>query len=187
MSRKSKKRKQEREPSKAKAKVQGDAKPKLTAEELRRRRNRRYLVVGLLAISFPILEVIAYQFRTITLTIVNRSDVLVKSIKFNYSGGNFEVPELKPGGSATRVIRPDYSFNLKGDGFSTYTQAIRLTSEDGQIIAQMGRAGGVDFSATEVFTIISTPPKGQLELQHTSRPGFPLSLVRDLMERLGFG
>jgi hypothetical protein len=181
MSRKWKERRKER----LEGKDAVPAKSSATLAILRRRRNKRFLFVGILAISFPILEVIAYQFRAITITMVNRSEVAIKGIKFTYSGGAFDVAELKPGGSLTRLIRPDFSFNK--NQFSTYTLSIRFTSENGQIIGQMGRAGALDYSAQEVYTIVQAPPNGEIQVQHATRPGFPLSLVRDLMERLGFG
>jgi hypothetical protein len=171
-----------------KGKFQGEAspegKPPATPEALKRRRNRRFLFVGLIGLSFPIIELIAYQFRAITITFVNRSDDLVKKIKVTYSGGEFDEPELKPGGSISRRIRPDFTF--KGEHFSTYTLTIRFAAVDG-LHSQIGRAGTLDYSAQEIYTITQAPPEGRIQLQHTNRPGFPLSLVRDLMERLGFG
>jgi hypothetical protein len=181
MSRKWRERREQRLQGKAPAPVKSAA----TIEALRRRRNRRFLFVGLIGISFPILEAIAYQFRTVTISMVNRSDLLVKRIKLTYAGGEIDVPELKPGGSFSRLIRPNYTF--KFDQFSTYPMSIRFATEDGQIIGQMGRAGTLDYSPTELYTIVQTPPEGRIQLQHNTRPGFPLSLVRNLMERLGFG
>jgi hypothetical protein len=161
------------------------AKSAEASEALRRRRNRRFLFIAAIGLSFPILEFIAYQFRAITITFVNRSDLLVKGIKVTYSGGAFDAPELKPGGSLTRLIRPNFDF--KGEQFSTYMLSIRYSTEDGQVLGQMGRVGALDYSAQEVYTIVQTPPEGKVQLQHMTRPGFPLSLVRDIMGRLGFG
>ena len=47
--------------------------PARDRDALRKRRNRRFLVLGLIALSFPILEVIAYRFRAITLIVENRT------------------------------------------------------------------------------------------------------------------
>lgn len=169
----------------AKANPSTPAKSPATLEILRRQRNGRLLFVGLIAISFPILEAIAYQYRTVTIKVVNRSKLAVKGLKLTYSGRLLEVPEMKPGESVSRLIRPDYTFTR--EHFSTYPLSIRFATEDGQIFGQIGRVGTIDFSPTEIYTIIQTPPEGQIQLQHDTRPGFPLSLVRDLMERLGFG
>jgi hypothetical protein len=184
MSRKSKERRKDANESKDKAKESKAAPSATTSAILRRRRNKRFLFVGLLGLSFPILEVIAYQFRAITITIINRAEVGVKGVKVIYSNGAFDLPELKPGGSATRVIRPDFSFSR--DQFSTFTMSIRFSADNGQIFGQMGRVGALDYSSQEIYTITQTPPEGHIQLQHTTRPGFPLSLVRDLMDRLGF-
>ena len=177
----------ERRQQSVEAKGSTPAKPSATTDALRRRRNRRFLFVGLLALSFPILEVIAYQFRAITITLVNRSELAIKGITVTYSGGAFDVPELKPRGSLTRLIRPDFTFKFKGDQFSTYNLTIRYATEDGNSYGQIGRAGALDYSAREIYTFTQTPPNGRVQLQHTTRLGFPLSLVRDLMDRLGFG
>lgn len=173
----------ERKKEIAEAKEGKPARSTATSEALIRRRNRRFMYIGLLAISFPILEFIAYQFRAISVTFVNRSDLVVKGIKVNYTGGEFEVPELKPGGSQTRLIRPNFTF--KGEHFSTYTMTIRYTPENAGIMSLIGRAGALDYSAQEIYTF-ATAPEGPIMLQHSTRPGFPLSLVRDIMERLGF-
>jgi hypothetical protein len=180
MSRKWRERKQEI----AEGKEGKPAKSAATSEALRRRRNRRFLYIALLGISFPILEVIAYRFRAITITMVNRSDLMIKGIKVTYSGGAFDAPELKPGASLTRLVRPDFTF--KGEHFSTYAMTIRYIPENAGIMGHLGRAGALDYSAQEIYTFTKAP-EGLIQLQHTTRPGFPLSLVRDLMERLGFG
>ncbi len=182
MSRKSKERNKK---EKVGRKAVDEATPARTPEALRRRRNRRFLFVGLIGLCFPILEVIAYQFRAITITFINRSELAIKGIKVTYTGGEFEVPALKPGASQTRLIRPDFSFTQKGDQFSTYELTIQYAAEKGSLFRQRGRAGTLDYSAQEIYTITQTP-EGGLQLQHTNRPGFPLSLIRDLMERLGF-
>lgn len=174
-----------RERRKTLAEGSPEAKPPVTPESLRKRRNRRFLFVGLIALSFPLLELIAYQFRAITVTVVNRSNVLVKGIKVVYTGGAYEAAELKSGSTLTRQIRPDFTFQK--NQFSTYTLAIRFSTDNGQIFGQMGHVGALDYSAQEIYTITELPPEGRVQLEHTTRPGFPLSLVRDLMGRMGFG
>lgn len=179
MSRKHRERKQKTE-----AGAKGESKPGSPAvvEALKRRRNKRLLFIGLIGLSFPIIEVIAYQFRTITISLVNRTSEPLKGVAVTYAGGSFDAEEIKPNDVLTRVIRPDFSFN--GDNFLTYPLSIRFAVGSG-FNRQMGRVGALDFSATENYTVVSQPPDGQIQIQHTTRPGFPLSLVRDLMERLG--
>jgi hypothetical protein len=160
------------------------AKPATSVEAVKRRRNRRLLIVGLIGLSFPILEVIAYQFRTITVTVSNRSDRLLAKLKVTYAGGSFEAGDLKPGGSITRVIRPDFSF--KGADFATYPIELQFATGNG-IIRQAGRIGTIDFSAHETFTVEPSPLEVPMQVKHSTSPGFPLSLVRDLLERLGIG
>jgi hypothetical protein len=179
--------KKPRERYKDRNKVEADpnAKPAMTLEALKRRRLKRFLIVGLIGISFPILELIAYQFRAITISFTNRSEQVVRGIKVEYDGGAFDIPEILPGGVANQVIRPNFSF--KSSNFATYLLKIRFAAEDGGFFRQMGRVGSIDFSAKELYTIQAIPPENQLQLQHDTRPGFPLSLIRDLMLRLGFG
>ncbi len=172
--------------NKTEAAPDGPKKEPATLEILRRRRNKRFLFVGLVAIAFPIFEVIAYQFRAITVSFTNRSDLMVRSVKVSYDGGSFEIPEIRPGGVAARVIRPDFRFTSDSHLFSTYKMSISLCVENGQILRTWGRAGALDYSAQELYTIEPVPPKNDLQLQHSTRPGFPLSLVRDLMDRMGF-
>jgi hypothetical protein len=160
-------------------------KPSLSVEALKRRRNKRFLFVALVGISFPIFELIAYQYRAITISFSNRSEQAIRSVKVTYDGGAFDLPEIKPGGVATHVIRPNFQFTSKE--FATYWMWISLSTENGHIIRLGERTGALDFSSKELYTIESTPPNGQIELKHTTRPGFPLGLVRDLMERLGIG
>jgi len=173
-----------RERKKAEAEASGSPATKSPADvkALRRRRNRRFLFLGVVALSFPILEVIAYQFRTITITIVNRTREPLQRLKVSYDGGAFDADEVKPDGVLTRVIRPDFSF--KGDHALTYQMSIRFASGTG-FMSQIGRVGSLDFSATEIYTVVAQPPDGHIQLQHTTRPGFPLSLVRDVAEKLG--
>jgi hypothetical protein len=159
--------------------------PQSTVDALKRRRKRRLIFVGLLGLSFPILEVIAYRFRAITLTIDNRTDSPVTDLKVTYPGGSFEQAEVKPGGEVVRVTRPDFTF--KSDQFSTYPLTIQFRTADGGIIRQLLRAGALDYSATETYTIEMVPPDGQVQLRHKTSPGFPLNLVRGLLARMGFG
>ena len=49
------------------------------------------------------LEVVAYRFRAITITLSNRSAEPITRVKLTYTGGSIETAELKPGGSVTRV------------------------------------------------------------------------------------
>jgi hypothetical protein len=154
-------------------------------DALKRRRNRRLIFVGLIALSFPILEVIAYRFRAITMTINNRTVGPVTNLEVTYPGGSFREAEIKPGGEVIRVTRPDFRFS--GNEFSTYPLTIRFSTADGGIIRQLIRAGALDYSATEKYTIEMVPPDGHIQLKHTSSPGFPLNVVRDLLARLGFG
>ena len=170
--------------SRERRKVEEESKASTAAEAVKRRRNRRLIFVALVGISFPILELIAYQFRAITVTVSNRSKQPITKLKVTYAGGSFEAPELKPGGSVTRLIRPDFTF--KGEQFATYPLEIRLAHADG-IIGQNGRVGSIDFSAHEIYTIEPAPLGVSVELKHKTSPGFPLSLIRDLLERLGIG
>jgi hypothetical protein len=169
--------------SRERRKAEAEGTPAASIEARRSRRNRRLIFVGLIGLSFPIFEFIAYRFRTITISIVNQTGQAVRSIKVTYAGGAFDSAELKPGASLNRVIRPDFSFT--SSQFSTYPLSIRLSTEDGQIFGQTGRAGALDYSAQEIFTVALLPPEGRVQIQHTTRPGFPLGLIRDILERLG--
>jgi hypothetical protein len=177
------KKSQERRKARAEAKEKGQPEPASPAvlEALRRRRNRRLLFVGVIGLSFPILELIAYQYRTITISLVNKTDEPIKRLKVNYGNGEFDAEEVKPGATFSRVVRPDFSFT--GNQLLTYPVTIRFAVGDG-FSSQIGRAGTLDFSATEIYTVVKTPTEG-IQIQHTNRPGFPLSLVRDFVERLG--
>jgi hypothetical protein len=159
--------------------------PQSTVDALKRRRNRRLIFVGLIGLSFPILEVIAYRFRAITMTIDNRTVGPITDLKVTYPGGSFEQAEVKPGGEVTRLIRPDFTF--KGDRFATYPLTIVFTTADGARHRQFPWAGALDFSATEKYTIEMVPPDGHIQLKHATSPGFPLSVIRDLLARMGFG
>jgi hypothetical protein len=187
------KKSRERFKDRNKAATDPDAKTKPTAtlEALKRRRNRRLLFVGILGLAFPLIEAVAYQFRAITISFTNRSEQVIKRIKVIYDGGEFEIDELKPGGIVNRVIRPDFSFQSKQ--FGTYLMRIRFNDGRG-VNSQFGRIGTIDFSATELYTFESIapnveaiPPHSETQLKHNTRPGFPLSLIRDLLTRMGFG
>jgi hypothetical protein len=159
--------------------------PQSMVDALKRRRNRRLIFVGLVGLSFPILEVIAYRFRAITMTIDNRTVGPITDLKVTFPGGSLDEPEIKPGGEVTRVTRPDFTFS--GKEFSTYPLTIRFTTADGGVIREMVRAGALDYSATEKYTIQMVPPDGHIQLKHATSPGFPLSVIRDLLARMGFG
>ncbi len=171
--------------AKAEATAEAKSRPKMTPEALRKRRNRRLIFLGIVAALFPALEVIAYRFRAITLVLENRSDEPISRIKVIYPGGGIESAELKPGGSITRVIRPD--FTLKGEHFGTYPLTIRFATADAGWRSQIGRVGSIDFSATERYVVVSGQPGEPAVLQHSTSPGFPLNLIRDLLARLGIG
>ena len=64
--------------------------PQATIDAIKRRRRRRLIVVGLIGLSFPILEVIAYRFRAITMVIDNRTVGPITKLKVTYPGGSFE-------------------------------------------------------------------------------------------------
>jgi hypothetical protein len=159
--------------------------PQSTLDALKRRRNRRLIFVGLIGLSFPILEVIAYRFRAITMTIDNRTVGPITNLKVTYPGGSIEEPEIKPGGEAIRVTRPDFTFS--GNEFSTYPLTIHFSTADGGIFRQIVRVGALDYSATEKYVVEMVPPDGHIQLKHTTSPGFPLNLVRELLARMGFG
>ena len=160
---------------------------KLTPGEVfRRRRNKRLILVGVVAVGLPLLEVIAYQFRSIFIVVVNRSDEVVTDVKFTYPGGSFEAKELKAGGELTKVIRPNFSFTR--DEFSTYRATISFVTGRGAVIRQpFGRYGTVDYSARETFAIQAVDASGIPGLKHSTYPGFPLGTVRDLLTKLRGG
>ena len=172
-----------RERQKARQDDQGST-PSPTAEAVKRRRNRRLIFVALIGISFPILELVAYQFRAITVTIINRSKQPITNLEVIYAGGSFDAPELKPGGSITRLIRPD--FNFKGDRFATYHFEMHFTRANVNN-RQFMWPGTIDFSAQETYTIEPAPLETTAQVKHTTSPGFPLSVIRNLLERLGIG
>ncbi len=171
--------------SRRKAATEAGQAPSAPIEALKRRRNRRLIFVGLVALSFPILEAIAYRFRAIEMTVENRSNRPITAIKLTYAGGSFDAPDLKPGGSITRVTRPDFTFNTAQ--FSTYPLSIEFYAANGDRFRQVGRAGALDYSAHESYIVELAPPEGPFQLKHQTYPGFPLNAIRGLMARLGFG
>lgn len=171
--------------SRSRSKTDADPTPATIPELIRRRRNRRLIFVGLVGLSFPILEAIAYRFRAIAITVDNRSDRAITGVEVSYPGGSFEAPEIKPGGAITRLTRPDFSF--RGSDFCTYRLTIRFTTADGAFHSQTGRTGALDFSAHETYVFESALPEGPAQLKHATSPGFPLSAIRDILTRLGVG
>ncbi len=171
--------------SRRKAEASPKPEPPAAVEALKRRRNRRLMFVGLIALSFPLLEGIAYRFRAITMTIENRSNGPITGVKLTYSGGSIEEAEIKPGGSITRVTRPDFTFS--GPEFSTYRLAIQFTTADGAMIRQSGRAGALDYSAHEKYLVEMVPVEGQVQIKHATSPGFPLGTIREILTGLGIG
>lgn len=157
--------------------------PELTpAEVVRRRRRRRLVFLGALAVLIPLLEVVAYQFRSIQFVVVNRSDAIVHDVKLTYPGGSFEAAELKAGSTATHAGRPEYAF--RSGNFSTYWATISVKTPDNGFIRLSGRIGTVDYSARETYTIQPDEANQQLVIKHTTHPGFPLGTIRDLVDGL---
>lgn len=171
---------------KARAKLEGAEAEALKASvaAFRKRRNRRYLFLGLIALSFPLIEAIAYQYRAIEITVVNNFREPITRVKVVYPGGQFEEAEIKPEDSITRTIRPDFTF--KSQDFSTYKLDIRFFTAGG-FFHQYSKAGTIDYSAREIYTVVPSPPAGQADLQHVTKPGFPLGTVREVLKRLGLG
>jgi len=93
--------------------------PQSTVDALKRRRKRRLIFVGLVGLSFPILEVIAYRFRTITMTIDNRTVGPITNLQVTYPGGSFEEPEIKPGGESF-ASAPSVDLRLFYDPFAIF-------------------------------------------------------------------
>jgi len=154
-------------------------------EIVRRRRNRRMIFLGVVAVMSPLLEVVAYRYRSILITVANRSDEVVTNIKVTYPGGSFEAKELKPGGELTQLARPTYTFSK--DEFSTYRTIISFSTADGSSIRQNGRTGTIDYSARETYTIQTEGANGTMGIKHTTSPGIPLGTIRDLLAKLGLG
>lgn len=162
-----------------------DAQPKpLTpGEVVRRRRQRRFLLLAAVAVLLPVLEVLAYQFRSILIVVTNKSEEVVTDLHLTYPGGSIDARELKPGGELTHVARPTYSFGR--DHFSTYLTAMRFTTARGDFIRQSGRAGTIDYSAGETYAIQPDPSGAGLTIKHSTQPGFPLGTIRNLLAKFG--
>ena len=152
-------------------------------EVIRRRRNRRMLFLGLVAVLLPTLEVVAYQFRSILIVVANRSDQVVTNVKVTYPGGEMEAKEIKPGGELTHVARPDYSFTKQD--FSSYRVNVSASTATGAFRLIEPKVGTVDYSARETFAIQPEGENGPLTIKHTTYPGFPLGPIRDLLTQLG--
>ena len=174
-----------REKTEKKAGETGKTSSTSAVETIRRRRNKRLLMVGAIAILMPLFELVAYQFRATTITFVNSSTEPIKGLKLTYPGGAFDAPEIKAGARLTHVIRPNYTFHR--DDFSTYRLMVSFATPDGGFYRQTDRIGSLDYSARETFTLFLTPPKGAIELKHTTTPGFPLGTIRDLLASMGIG
>lgn len=171
---------------KDRSQVEPSVPPELPIEVLRRRRTKRLILVGVVAAALPLFEVIAYQFRAITVTIENRAETPITRFKMVYTGGSTTIDEIRPGATAVRVIRPNYQFG-GGEHFSTYHLELQFTTGDGSFFRQVGRAGTLDYSARERYVIEAPVPGQPAQLKHSTSPGFPLGAVRDLIARLGFG
>ena len=152
-------------------------------EVIRRRWVRRFLLLAAIVVALPLLEVIAYQYRGILITVVNHSEAVVTDVKFTYSGGSFEAKQLKPGAEITHLARPDFSFG-RGN-FSTYASRISIVAPAGRFKLDLPRTGTVDYSAQETYAIEGEGVPGALRFQHSTRPGFPLGTIRDLLSKLG--
>ena len=135
--------------------------------------------------ALPLLEVLAYRFRSILITVANRSDEAITDIKFRYPGGSFEIKELKPGGEMTHAARPDFTFTR--DRFSTYTTRVSAHAPSGAFTLNELRVGTIDYSARETYTIEPNETGKSLKFRHSTYPGFPLGAIRDLLARLGVG
>ena len=158
--------------------------PSATALILRKRRNKRLMILGAMALVIPVLEVIAYHYRAITITIVNKSPAPLTALKFTYPGGDFAAAEIRPEESISRVIRPDFSFS-RAD-FSTYRPGLVFQTPDAHY-RQFFKISTLDYSCTENFAITPSPETGRAEVKQRTSPGFPLSAIRDLLARLGIG
>ena len=152
-------------------------------EIVRQRRKRRLIFLAAAAIAFPLLEVVAYRYRSILIIVTNASDEVVTNVKFRYPGGSFEAKELKPGGEITHIARPDFAFTR--DGFSTYSTRVSAFAASGAFNLMELRAGTIDYSARETYAIEPSGETKALRFKHTTQPGFPLGAIRDLLTRLG--
>jgi hypothetical protein len=152
---------------------------------IRRRRNKRLLVIGGIALTFPLFELVAFQFRTITISVENQTGNVIKDVRVTYSGGDFSSPEIKPGGSLTRVVRPEFSF--KSGEFSTYRLTLQVRSIENGLFRQFSRVSTLDYSGSEIYRVSTEPEGGQLQIKHATLPGFPLGTIRTLLQRMGVG
>ncbi len=175
-------RNQRRKQARAEAEALAPAQP-TAGEIIRRRRNRRFLFVAVVVVALPVLEVISYQYRAITIVIANKAEVPLTRLKVTYPGGLFEAPELKAGASVTHVARPNFTFTR--EKFSMYELFLTFTTPDKGSIRQFARTGSIDYSARETYTVEPDPQDGKLVIKHTTDPGFPLSAIRDLFRSLG--
>lgn len=155
------------------------------AAVVRRRRTKRLIFLAVVAVLIPVVEVVAYQFRSILLVVRNGTERSISEVTATYPGGKVELGEIKPGGEATRSIRPNYEFSLRRNVFSSYPFSLRVRTADGGISHYSGREGTIDYSAQEVFVVGDESAQGLIGIRHTTRPGFPLGAIRDLMHRLG--
>lgn len=155
------------------------------ASVIRRRRTKRLIFLAVVLVSIPVLEAIAYQFRSILVVVRNESPATIRSVTADYPGGKIEIGEIKPGGEVSRSIRPNFEFSLRRNVFSSYLFTLRVRTADGVISYFSPHEGTIDYSATEVFAVADEVGDGALKIKHTTRPGFPLGAVRDLLTRLG--
>lgn len=154
------------------------------AQMVRRRRNRRMIFLGIIAVALPLLEVAAYRFRSIMIIVDNQSDEIVTDVKVTYPGGTIEAKELKPGGQLTELTRPNFTFTK--DEFSSYRTEVMVSTGMGRN-RLITRTGTVDYSARETYTIQGEGPDKALVIKHSTHPGFPLGTIRDLLAKLGVG
>ncbi|WP_435016582.1 hypothetical protein TA3x_004150 [Tundrisphaera sp. TA3] len=155
----------------------------LDPEALRRRRRRRWIFLLSILVAAPIVEAIAYQFRSITVALVNRTEMPLHGIRIEFPGGVVERAELAPGAADVHQIRPDFSFSLAD--FSSYRTMIRFGTGAGMLSRHNIKITSIDYSSRETYTIRPGPPGMPLVLDHTTEPGFPLGQIRDLFRSLG--
>ena len=150
-------------------------------EVVRRRRTKRLILLGVVAVVLPLAEVVAYRFRSILIVVVNKSDEPIRNVKVIYPGGSFGAPELKPGAEVTEAARPDYTFTR--ESFSNYPTTVSFATAAGDLKRLNYKAGTVDYSARETYTIQPDPAGTGVEIKHSTHPGFPLGTIRDLLGR----
>lgn len=160
--------------------------PILDTEALRRRRRRRWIFILSILAAAPAVEAIAYHWRAISITVVNRSNGPIRALRVEYPGGSFEQAELDAGGAVTHLVRPNYSFSMAN--FSSYRTLIRFEGVGGVLFRQYVPIASLDYTAHETYTARPGPPGPQslpITLDHTTEPGFPLGEIRSLFRRLG--